>query len=91
MKDILISILWFALMAVILTTDYRLSFRPLKFSIEHFNWGYTIGLFLVLVGFFISVGYARHLGKRDSGYFEGHKDGVKDAIELIEKKYGKKP
>lgn len=91
MKDILISILCFAFLSFAITNDYHLSFRPLKISVEHFNWGYTIGLFLILVGFFLSVGYARHLGKQDSGYFEGHRDGVNDAIEMVQKKYGKKP
>lgn len=91
MKDILISILWIAIISFVTTNDYHISFRPMKFSIEHFNWGYTVGLFLILVGFSLSVGYARHLGKSDSGYFEGHKDGVNDAIEMVQKKYGKKP
>lgn len=91
MKDILISILWFAVISFAITTNYHISFRPLKFSIEHFNWGLTLGLFLVLLGFFIACGYSRHLGKHDTGYYKGYEDGGNDAIELVQEKYGKKP
>lgn len=91
MKEVLISILYFAIISFAITTDYRISFRPIKFSIEHFNWGLTLGLFLVLIGFFIACGYCRHLGKQDTGYYKGYEDGVNKAIEMVQEKYGKKP
>ena len=85
MKDILVVLLGIALFSFVVTNDFRISLKPLRFEIETFNWGLTIGLFFIIFGVFISTGYARHLGKKDSGYFEGYKEAVKDCVELLDK------
>ncbi len=78
-----------AVISVYATNDFRVSFRPFKVDIVHFNWGFSVGLFLVLLGFFLAAGYGRHLGKKDSGYYNGYQDAIDDAVELVEKKTGK--
>ena len=90
MKAIIFDTLLIALIAVYMTNDFKISIYPFKVGIERFNWVLSIGLFLVLFGFFLSCGYCQHLGKRDSGYWQGYEAGIKATIEVLKDKNSSK-
>ena len=90
MKAIIFNTLMIALIAVFMTNDFKITITPFKIGVERFNWVLSIGLFLVLLGFFLSCGYCKHLGKKDSGYWKGYEAGIEATIEFVENKNSSK-
>ena len=54
-------------------------------NIEHFNWGYTIGLFLIICGFIVTISY-NELNSIDHHYNERYNKALEDMNKMLDNK-----
>ena len=82
MKDMkfLIFVIVFLIFA---TGAVKFSLKTLRFAFDYANAVNCLGIVLIMLGLVLFGGYNRYLGSKQSGYWEGYKDGVDDSIEVL--------
>ena len=78
-----ITIVIFLFVALFATGAVKFCFKTIRFSFDCASLINFLGLFFIVLGLCIFAGYNRHIGQKESGYWEGYKDAIDDAIEVL--------
>lgn len=81
----LLDIFYIMLLSFVSTNVINISYKPFKINIEHFNWGYTVGLFLIICGFIVTISY-NELNSIDHHYNEGYNKALEDLNKMLDNK-----
>ena len=85
-----IVIIVYLLVALFATGAVKFCFKTIRLTFDCANLINFLGLFFIALGLCFFGGYNRHIGKKESGYWEGYKDAIDDAIEVLDKKNSSK-
>ncbi|NDV63890.1 hypothetical protein [Bacteroides sp. 224] len=81
MKELIIGVA-LLLIALLFVGHFSISVKPFSISLPY--WHRSIGVFFIIIGF-----YVYNIGERSKGYRDGLKDGCNTVLEMIMEKQKK--